>query len=145
METWSLKLERLPVQEDVETITTAGLINQMRKHDKNPSCSRSPASSNAEGAKCRRWFTSFCITTFNDGKVGGFLLWLSSPMRMKSNEDGAAAILMIREEAGAMRPLERALVVQIWGPELHPQHPPRKLSKSYLWSQHWGWGGWSAH
>lgn len=58
METWSLKLERLPVQEDVETITTAGLINQMRKHDKNPSCSRNPASSNAEGAKCRRRSTS---------------------------------------------------------------------------------------
>jgi hypothetical protein len=51
METRSLRLERLPVQREVEPIITVGLINQMRKQDKNPSCSSSLESSNAKGAK----------------------------------------------------------------------------------------------
>lgn len=37
--------------EDGETIITAELINQMRKRDKNSSCSSNPECSNAKGAK----------------------------------------------------------------------------------------------
>lgn len=53
----------------VETITTTGLINQTSKHDKNPSRSKSPASSNAGGAKCGRGFTPLCISLLMMAKL----------------------------------------------------------------------------